>query len=181
VKPVYSKECLWELSSQNIHIIDRGFASAVIFALQHDKPFVARLKVGFNKVVKDFVASTDMDRVVEFTINKTESFVNQVVSMGVPDTQIKKGTKVKLRMVKVVLPTGEIEVLATNLMDSNRITVADLGDLYHKRWGVETSIDELKNQFLCMVFSGIKPEAILQDIYATVFVYHLRRLLTNEA
>jgi hypothetical protein len=46
---------------------------------------------------------------------------------------------------------------------------------------VETSIDELKNQFLCMVFSGLKPEAILQDIYATIFVYHLRRLLTNEA
>lgn len=42
-------------------------------------------------------------------------------------------------------------------------------------------IDSLKNQLLMMVFSGLKPEAILQDIYATIFVYNLRKLLINEA
>jgi hypothetical protein len=47
--------------------------------------------------------------------------------------------------------------------------------------GAETCIDEMKNQFLCMVYSGLKSEAILQDSYATMFVYHPRRLLMNEA
>jgi IS4 transposase len=81
----------------------------------------------------------------------------------------------------VILPSGEIEVLATNLMDKIVITVADLADLYRQRWGVETVIDSLKNQLLLLVFSGLKPEAILQDIYASMFVYNLRQLLINEA
>jgi hypothetical protein len=38
------------------------------------------------------------------------------IKSSLPDTEIKKGTKVKVRMVKVALPTGEIEVLATHLM-----------------------------------------------------------------
>jgi Transposase DDE domain len=80
----------------------------------------------------------------------------------------------------VVLPTGEIEVLATNLMDKQAITVADLADLYRQRWGIETIIDSLKNQLGLMIFSGLKPAAILQDIYATMFVYNLRQLLINE-
>jgi hypothetical protein len=182
------KETLWRLSTQAITLFDRGFANTSIFAymVQHQKPFVCRLKVGFNQVVKDFVASADTDRVVTFITGATETFVNEAVSEGttpktVPDTEIKKGTRVSLRLVKIILPTGEIGVLATNLMDSQAITTADLGELYRQRWGVETCIDEMKNQFLCMMYSGLKPEAILQDSYATMFVYNLRRLLTNEA
>jgi hypothetical protein len=192
-----AKTWLWQLCSDSIHIFDRGFGNAAIFAylVQNNKPLggtplVCRLKVSFNKVVKGFVASNLTDAEVYFTIGKSETFVNQALSTekdgdlaikDIPDTLIKKGTTVLVRLVKVVLPSGEIEVLATNLMDKTAITVADLADLYRQRWGVETVIDSLKNQFLLMVFSGLKPEAILQEIYATMFAYNLRQLLINEA
>jgi hypothetical protein len=88
---------------------------------------------------------------------------------------------VKVRLVKVVLFTGQIEVLATNLMDKQAMGVADLGDLDKMRWGIETIIDSLKNQLGLMMFSGLKPQAILQDIYATMFVYNLCQLFINEA
>ena len=186
------KTWLWQLNCNSINIFDRGFGNAAMFTymVQNNKPFVCRLKVGFNKVVKDFVAGNLTDTEVYFTIGKTETFVNQALSTEkdtdletklIPDTCIKKGEKVFLRLVKVILPSGEIEVLATNLMDKVVITVADLADLYRQRWGVETVIDSLKNQLLMMVFSGLKPEAILQDIYATIFVYNLRQMLINEA
>ena len=81
----------------------------------------------------------------------------------------------------MVLSTGQIEVLATNLMDKQAMGVADLGDLYKMRWGIETIIDSLKNQLGLMMFSGLKPQAILQDIYATMFVYNLCQLFINEA
>jgi hypothetical protein len=186
------KTWLWQLNSNSISIFDRGFGSAAMFAylVQNNKPFVCRLKISFNNIVRDFVAGNLTDTEVYFTIGKSETFVNQALSIEkdsdlgtkvISDTLIKKGTKVLVRLVKVVLPSGEIEVLATNLMDKEAITVADLGDLYRQRWGVETVIDSLKNQLLMMVFSGLKPEAILQDIYATMFVYNLRQLLINEA
>jgi hypothetical protein len=186
------KTWLWQLNSNSISIFDRGFGSAAMFAylVRNNKPFVCRLKISFNRVVKDFMAGDLTDTEVYFTIGKSETFVNQALSTekdgdlaikDIPDTLIKKGTTVLVRLVKVVLPSGEIEVLATNLMDKTAITVADLADLYRQRWGVETVIDSLKNQLLMMVFSGLKPEAILQDIYATIFVYNLRQLLINEA
>jgi hypothetical protein len=186
------KNWLWQFNSKAITLMDRGFASAVTFygMTIFDKPFLGRVSLSFNKKVKEFVASDRVDSVVEFTINKSESIANQVVKLLEDDltgdtshcfTQIKKGTKVKVRLVKYLLPTGQIEVLATNLMDSEAITVADLGELYKKRWGIETIIDSLKNQLNLMVFSGLKPEAILQDVYATIFVYNLRQLLVNEA
>ncbi len=196
------KTWLWQLNCSgvppsSISIFDRGFGSAAIFAylVQHHKPFICRLKVSFNNVVKDFVAGNLTDTEVYFTVGKTEIFVNQLLSSendrdleikSIPDTCIKKVEKILLRLVKVILPSGEIEVLATNLMDKVAITVADLEDLYRQRWGVETVIDSLKNQLLLMVFSGLKPaecrpETILQDIYATIFVYNLRQLLINEA
>jgi hypothetical protein len=182
------KTWLWRLNSNSVTLFDRGFANAAIFAYlgQHNKPFVCRLKVGFNKVVKAFMASDLTDTEVYFEIGKTETFANQVVSedktatCSVPDTCIKKGDKVKVRLVKVVLPTGEVEVLATNLRDKTVISVVDLGDLYRQRWGIETIIDSLKNQLLWTVFSGEKPAAILQETYATMFVHNLRQLLTNE-
>jgi len=191
------KNWLWQLNSKAITLLDRGFACAVAFYGMNafEKPFVCRVSLSFNKHVggtplQAFVASASLDSVAEFTINKSESIANQSVSPLEDDptgdtspcfTQIKKGDKAKVRLVKVLLPTGQIEVLVTNLMDSAAITVADLGELYKKRWGIETIIDSLKNQLNLMMFSGLKPSAILQDIYATIFVYNLRQLLINEA
>ena len=186
------KRWIYQLNSEAISIFDRGFASAGIFffLVQMEKLFVCRLKVSFNNVVKEFMASSSLDSEVYFTVTETESFINQSLSnfkeiASTDDsscyTQVTKGVKVKVRLVKVLLPTGEIEVLATSLYDKNTISIADLSDLYQLRWGVETILNSLKNQLQMMVFSGIKPNAILQEIYACIFVYNLRQLLINEA
>lgn len=186
------KDWLWQLNSKAITMLDRGFACAVAFygMVAYEKPFVCRVSVSFNKQVQAFMASDTIDSEVEFTINKSESIANQAVKKEVEETVeahsacftlIKRGEKVKVRLVKVVLPTGQVEVLATNLMDKQVISVADLGELYKRRWGIETIIDSLKNQLGLMLFSGLKPEGILQEIYATIFVYNLRQLLINDA
>lgn len=141
------KTWLWQLNCNSITIFDRGFGNAAMFAYMVQKnkplggtPLVCRLKVSFNKVVKDFMTGNLTDTEVYFTIGKTETFVNQSLRTEndtdletklIPDTCIKKGEKVFLRLVKVILPSGEIEVLATNLMDKAVITVADL---YRQCW-----------------------------------------------
>jgi hypothetical protein len=181
------KKWLHELNSESISIFDRGFASATIFSylVTYNKPFVTRLKVSFNNVVKNFVVSDCTDKEVYFTVHKTEIIPNGLEIIDGKEvcriTCIKKGTPVKLRLVKVVLPSGEVEILATNLMDKIAITLLDLSELYNQRWGIETVIDSLKNQLLLMVFSGLKPAAILQDLYASFFVYNFRQVFINEA
>lgn len=176
------KKNIWQLSANSITILDRGFAGAAIFAylIYAQKPFVCRLKVGFNQVVKAFMANSAQDQIVCFPIPQRASFVEEGADEP-KEVCFEKDDTVSLRLVKVQLPSGEIEVLATNLLASEAISIADLSELYHLRWGIETMIDSVKNQCLMMVFSGLKPLAIAQEVYATMFIYNLRQLLIQEA
>jgi hypothetical protein len=56
------------------------------------------------------------------------------------------------RLVKVILPTGETEVLMTNLDES--FTISDLSEIYHLYWGVETAFNGIKNHQMLGTFSG---------------------------
>lgn len=174
-----AKTWLQCLKSDAITLFDRGFASFAMFhgLLKYNKPFVMRLKVGFNKTVKTFVASSSQDSIVTFTANGAETikYINE------QEDSIKKGDSVTLRFVKVILPSGEIEVLATSFLDAIQMTIDDLATLYQMRWGIETCFDRLKNHLLIMCFSGQKPQAILQDIYATIFTHNLQQIFVNEA
>lgn len=167
------------LNSEAITLFDRGFASLFMFHLltKHKKPFVMRIKVGFNNEVKAFMASEAKDSIITFRANRSESIDYE----GFGSDTLEKGDMVSVRLVKVRLPNGEIEVLATSFLDAQTMSIADLGELYALRWGVETAFDRLKNQLLIMCFSGIKPDAIYQDVYATIFVYNLQQLLANQA
>ena len=48
----------------------------------------------------------------------------------------------KFRVVRFLLDTGEYETLATSLPRS--ITLSEIKELYHARWGIETAFRELK-------------------------------------
>ncbi|MCH1503501.1 MAG: hypothetical protein L7V86_07960, partial [Verrucomicrobiales bacterium] len=45
--------------------------------------------------------------------------------------------KWRLRFVRVELETGEVEVLLTDLVDSQKYPEEDFKALYHERWTVE--------------------------------------------
>ncbi len=46
----------------------------------------------------------------------------------------------------MVLPSGEIEVLATSLMDEQKFQTGGFKELYFLRWGVETFFAKLKGR-----------------------------------
>jgi hypothetical protein len=50
-----------------------------------------------------------------------------------------------VRLVKVALEGGEMEGLATSLLDRQRYGRERLKEMYGWRWGVETYVDRLKN------------------------------------
>jgi hypothetical protein len=52
----------------------------------------------------------------------------------------------KIRFVQVILANGTVEVLATNVLDSNVLQTSDFMELYTMRWGIETYFDILKCQ-----------------------------------
>lgn len=166
------KESFAEVKCKNnLYIFDRGFSSSALFAYfsKINTKFVARLRLNFNNITKEFLASDATDKEVDFVVSKDENFVG---TEG--EVSLQAGTRVKVRLVKVLLSTGETEILATNLF-SKTFNVHDFSSLYSKRWGVETGINSLKNQLLCMIFSGVKQEAIYQELYSTAMVYNIRQ------
>lgn len=72
-------------------------------------------------------------------------------------------------MVRVILKSGEVETLITNLSE-NEFSINGFLNLYFLRWCIETTYDTLKNKLLIEKFAGRSPVAVLQEHYAMMFV-----------
>lgn len=87
--------------------------------------------------------------------------------------------KTTLRVVRFTLDNGEEEIIVTNLFDTS-LSVKDFKELYHLRWTIETSYNNLKNKLEIENFSGKSVLAVEQDYYATVTVANLVSILMSD-
>lgn len=88
---------------------------------------------------------------------------------------------VRVRLVRIVLKTGEVEVVATSLMDTVQYPPSVIAELYWKRWGIESFYNILKSRLGLENFSGYSVESILQEFHATVFLTGLESQLIEDA
>lgn len=86
-----------------------------------------------------------------------------------------------VRFVRVILPTGGHEVLATSLLDETRYPPAFFLDVYNLRWGVEGFYARLKTRLELENFTGQSAESVRQDFHATVYLTGLESLLIRDA
>lgn len=93
---------------------------------------------------------------------------------GLPET-------LTVRFVRVLLSTGEFEVLVTSLLDEVLYSTHDFLELYGLRWGVETFYGLVKTRLTLENFTGLGVEAVKQDFYATVYLSGLESILTETA
>ena len=93
---------------------------------------------------------------------------------GLPD-------RLTVRFVRVLLDTGEYEVLVTSLLDEIEYPVSDFKEIYWLRWGVENFYGLAKTQLQLENFTGRTVESIKQDFYATIYITGLESILTEKA
>jgi len=162
-----------------IGIYDRGFASFKIMYLhinqEKEKKFIIRVPVTFNKVVKEFVASGKRSKIVQF--NATDGAIEKLYNLGY---KLTPETSINVRLIRVELDNGEVEVLATNLYDEKDYPTDLFKEAYFKRWGVEINIGIQKNYQQMEIFSGQTVESIHQDFYAGIFTLNLHSLLMKQ-
>jgi hypothetical protein len=65
--------------------------------------------------------------------------------------------RIRVRLVTVRLSTGELEVLATDLLDEALYPMAEFGELYHQRWGIETYYGLVKSRLDLENFTACRP------------------------
>lgn len=155
--------------SEFITVYDRAYGSAelMINTMYLDSKFLIRLKSNvFQKKVNKMQSDNEI-----IQINITNGVLKKIRDNNVREYAKKMG-RLEVRIVKVKLKTGKIEILATNLNNSE-FSKDDLKELYAKRWTVETGYDKLKNFIRLEEFSGIRKEIIEQDFYAGIFIYNL--------
>ena len=90
-------------------------------------------------------------------------------------------TTLRVRLIKVVLASGEVEVLGTDLLDAQTYPGAEFKAVYGWRWQHETYHDRIKNIFEVERFSGKSVQAIKQDFYGVVFLATLESILSKPA
>ena len=164
-----------EIDAQNdLLIYDRGFASYKFLAtlVKNNKNYLVRCSSSSFKATSSF-------------FKNAESGWSKIVYLKMPPDQKKKLEKlglpseIKVRFVSVILPTGEIEVLATSIMDES-FARNDFKEAYHLRWGVEGYYNLIKDRLALENFTGKTVESVKQDFWATVFISNLETIMTEE-
>lgn len=154
-------------------IYDRGYPS-YDFIHQHITrgiDYLMRVKVSFSQLTIDFEKSKKRSKIVDIFPGKNTKLSDKIYG---------KDTPIKLRLVRVELPKGEVEILMTSLRDAKRYPNAIFKELYRKRWGIESFYDELKNKLKVEHFSGYSNQSILQDFYTALFISNVQTLIVSE-
>lgn len=88
---------------------------------------------------------------------------------------------IPVRLIRVELNTGEVEMLVTSLLDTVAYPIAVFEDLYHCRWPVEENYKVMKCRIEIENFSGESVWAVYQDFHAKVFTMNLTAILAHPA
>ncbi len=158
------------LPKDAVYIYDRGFAGyGLPFLHQRRESFyLIRMKQKDSPDIIDFIQSKDNERFIEIVLQGRA--YRSLRGLGL-NPQWK--APMKARLVKVILSTGEVEVLMTNLLDRKRFHYKRIAQLYNWRWRVETSIFNLKSILQLALTSAYTQPGVEQDLWASFWFYNI--------
>ncbi len=159
------------LLSTDLLLLDRGYPAFWLFALilSLGANFCAKISWKKWKVVRKFYHSGLNEKVIE--LFKTPASVVKCLALGLDIKPI------KLRLIRVVPPSGEKVILITSLIDTDSYPHEVFMELYHQRWPVEEDYKTMKCRVELENFSGKSVLSVYQDFHAKVFSKNLTSTL----
>ena len=166
---------LTHVQGGDLLLMDRGYPAFWLFAaiLQRTAHFCARLTVSEWKVAQKFVASEkeEQDVLLQPGYAAKKRCAERHLSTD----------PIRVRLIRVELSTGEIEVLTTNLLNRTEFPASRFQDLYRLRWPVEGDYRVMKSHVEIENWSGKSVQAVYQDFHAAVFSKNMAAILTHPA
>ena len=156
-------------------IFDRGYPSIELFShiINNDADFLIRIRRNSFKQVAFLFHSNCLQNDVTIEIKAPKNIKETLIEKNLPIIM-------QIRFVRVVLGNGEIEVLATSVLNHTVLQTTDFKELYHQRWGIETFFHILKNRLSLENFTGNTALAVQQDFYITMFLSNYESLLVYD-
>ena len=169
-------EQLDQLASGDVAIMDRGFTGFVLLARvrQRQAHFIARCSAGSFLPAQEMFRRNRAGQSLIVKLWAAREHQATLRRLGLPLHMV-------VRLVSVRLPTGELEVLVTSLLDEEAYPTAEFLHVYHWRWNHETYYGMLKGRLDLENWSGQSAEAVRQDFHAAVLLANLESILSRPA
>jgi hypothetical protein len=161
---------------EDVLLNDRGYTGYrwLVAVRAAQAQFVSRCSRGSFAAVQRLFArdAADVSRVV--TLAAPPEVRAECRARGWPLT-------LTVRLITVRLESGELEVLATSLLDATTYPTAAFGPVYWQRWGHETYYGRLKGRLDLEHCSGQTVAAVEQDFHATVLLSNVESVVIGPA
>ncbi len=169
-----ARKHLEHTDENDLLLYDRGYPATWLFHLHQQKKvhFCARITDQSN-IIKNFLSSGKYEEICSFPC--VEKSLRKCRKLGLPTTPI------TLRLLRIKLEGGGIEVLITSLLDKELFPHELFKALYHLRWGVEEDYKLMKSRLEIENFSGLSVEGIKQDVHAKVLTKNIAAVAILEA
>lgn len=176
-----------------IVIADRGYESYNVFAHIEQKEwnYVVRVKdINRSGILssKQLPTSGEFDELISFDLTRKQTkevkadpehyrFLASTSTFDFLDQLKNKFYPMVFRVVRFRISEDTYETIITNL-DTNNFPSEKIKNLYHMRWGIETSFRELKYAIGLTYFHSKKVEYICQEVFASLVMYNFCEKIT---
>lgn len=177
-----------KLAPQTIFLADRGYSGYNSFAHVMEKGayFVFRVKdvdkggilTSYDLPDDDEFDLQDSRFLIKGKLNRIMKDQSEVYyyirsnqRFDFIDSKERKLYYMPLRITRIKIDPDNYECLISNLPFSS-FTTDDLKELYHLRWGIETSFRELKYNIGMVRFHSRKTEYVLQEVFARMIMFN---------
>ena len=168
------RDHMLNLLPNDLLLLDRGYPAYWIFNLimSQGGNFCARISNQWQ-IVQDFIESGAQEKCID--LHASYQSKKESIDMGLDVLPL------NLRLIRVELDSGEIEVLITSLINNRKYPQNIFKDLYHKRWPVEVDYLFMKERLEVGNFSGKSSLSVYQDFHAKVLAKNLTWILASPA
>lgn len=182
----------YERNEKAIFIADRNYEAYNSFAhcIENKQKFVIRVRDAKNASILSSLKLPDSE---EFDTDVTLKLKRKQTKETKKDKSYKFLPKnstfdylddkdyyvITFRVVRFKLKDNSYECIITNL-DKKEFSVDEIKELYHMRWGIETSFRELKYSTGMLAFHSKKVEFVKQEIFARLLLYNFCELITSR-
>jgi hypothetical protein len=168
----------------SIHNNERALAEEHLKALQSMANFNCghRELIIFDRGYPSYgLIKSLQDKEIAYVMRVWKGFVGEHELGTADEGWLRLGkTGCLVRVILLTLSSGEQEILLTNLTEK-QMEYAAFGEIYHKRWGIETKYKELKQKLETENFSGRLVDNVKQDFYAMMTVSNMLASFLREA
>ncbi len=179
-----------------VFIGDRGYCSYnnMAHVLEKNQFFLFRTKDKDRKGLIgkfDFPDAQEFDIDVDVTLTRSHSksiiipeghyrrFVDAAASFDYIQYGSDKTYNLSFRVVRFPISDDTYECIVTNL-PRDEFPPEKIKELYHSRWGIESSFRKLKYTIGMSNYHSYKPEYIEQEIWAKLIAYNATELISNH-